>query len=118
MLQKDGITGPAAIPYVGNGMMLWGVGGIFGYATFGFLADHFGRKPTIVFYNVGAITSGLVLYLGLTTYAFYPYLLVVFGYFMFGVFSGPAIYLPDTFPTQALPAAHPSTTGTGRAHTT
>src|SRR5262249_3286037 len=36
MLQKDGITGNAAIPYVGTGMMLWGVGGIFGYASFGF----------------------------------------------------------------------------------
>src|SRR5262249_27233367 len=44
MLQKDGITGNAAIPYIGTGMMLWGIGGIFGYASFGFLADHFGRK--------------------------------------------------------------------------
>ena len=66
MLQKDGITGNAAIPYVGTGMMLWGIGGMLGYATFGFLADHFGRRPTIVFYNLGAIASGLVLYLGLS----------------------------------------------------
>ena len=42
-------------------MMLWGVGGMFGYATFGFLADLLGRKPTIVFYNVGAMTCFAVL---------------------------------------------------------
>src|ERR1051325_170944 len=32
MLERDGITGPAAIPFVSRGMMLWGIGGIFGYA--------------------------------------------------------------------------------------
>ena len=117
MLQKDGITGPAAIPYIGNGMMLWGVGGIFGYATFGFLADHFGRKPTIVFYNVGAIASGLVLYLGLGSYAYYPYLLVIFGYFVFGVFSGHAIYLPELFPTHVRATAVSFCNGTGRVIT-
>ena len=117
MLQKDGITGPAAIPYVGNGMMLWGVGGIFGYASFGFLADEFGRKPTIVFYNIGAIVSGLVLYLGLGTYAYYPYLLVVFGYFVFGVFSGHAIYLPELFPTHVRATAVSFCNGTGRVIT-
>jgi MFS family permease len=117
MLQKDGITGPAAIPYIGNGMMLWGVGGIFGYATFGFLADHFGRKPTIVFYNIGAIASGLVLYLGLGSYAYYPYLLVIFGYFVFGVFSGHAIYLPELFPTHVRATAVSFCNGTGRVIT-
>ncbi len=117
MLQKDGITGPAAIPYIGNGMMLWGVGGMFGYATFGFLADHFGRKPTIVFYSVGAIVSGLVLYLGLSSYAYYPYLLVVFGYFVFGVFSGHAIYLPELFPTHVRATAVSFCNGTGRVIT-
>ena len=114
MLQKSGITGNAAIPYVGNGMMLWGVGGILGYATFGFLADRFGRRPTIVFYNVGAIASGLVLYLGLGTYTYYPYLLVVFGYFVFGVFSGHAIYLPELFPTHVRATAVAFCNGTGR----
>jgi MFS family permease len=117
MLQKDGITGTAAIPYIGNGMMLWGIGGIFGYASFGFLADHFGRKPTIVFYNVGAIASGLVLYLGLSSFTYYPYMLVVFGYFIFGVFSGHAIYLPELFPTHVRATAVAFCNGTGRVIT-
>ncbi len=114
MLQKDGITGAAAIPYIGNGMMLWGVGGIFGYASFGFLADLFGRRPTIVFYNVGAVASGLVLYLVLESYTYYPYMLVIFGYFVFGVFSGHAIYLPELFPTHVRATAVAFCNGTGR----
>jgi MFS family permease len=69
--------------------------------SFGFLADLFGRRPTIVFYNIGAVASGLVLYLVLGSYAYYPYMLVIFGYFVFGVFSGHAIYLPELFPTRA-----------------
>jgi MFS family permease len=105
MLEKEGITGPAAIRQVGNSMTLYGLGGILGYATFGFLADRFGRRPTIVFYNVGTVASGLVLYLGLGTYAYYPYLLPVFGFFVFGVFSGHAVYLPELFPTHVRATA-------------
>jgi MFS family permease len=114
MLEKDGITGAAAIPYIGRGMMLWGVGGIFGYACFGFLADLFGRRPTIVFYNVGAVASGLVLYLVLGSYTYYPYMLVIFGFFVFGVFSGHAIYLPELFPTHVRATAVAFCNGTGR----
>ncbi len=114
MLQKQGITGAAAIRHVGNGMTLWGVGGIFGYATFGFLADFLGRKPTIIFFNIGAIASGLFLYLGLQTYTWYPVLLPVFGYFVFGVFSGHAVYLPELFPTHVRATAVSFCNGSGR----
>ena len=117
MLQKEGITGAAAIPYVGHGMMLWGVGGILGYASFGFLADFFGRKPTIIFFNVGAIASGLFLYLGLHTYAWYPVVLPVFGYFVYGVFSGHAVYLPELFPTHVRATAVSFCNGSGRVIT-
>jgi MFS family permease len=114
MLKADGITGTAAIPYVGTGMVLWGIGGMFGYATFGFLADVLGRRATIVFYNIGAIASGLVLYLALGSYAYYHLMLVVFGYFVFGVFSGHAIYLPELFPTHVRATAVAFCNGTGR----
>jgi MFS family permease len=114
MLQKEGITGAAAIHKVGIGMMLWGIGGILGYASFGFLADIVGRKPTIIFYNVGAIASGLLLYAGLRTYEYYPVVLPVFGYFVFGVFSGHAVYLPELFPTHVRATAVAFCNGTGR----
>ena len=117
MLEKDGITGTAAIPYVGTGVMLWGIGGIFGYATFGFFADTFGRRATIAFYNVGTLASGLVLYLGLGSYDYYPYVLPVFGYFVFGVFSGHAVYLPELFPTHVRATAVSFCNGSGRVIT-
>jgi MFS family permease len=114
MLQQEGITGPDAIRQIGHGMMLWGLGGILGYASFGFLADAFGRRATIIFYNLGAIGSGLFLYLGLETYAWYPVMLVVFGYFVFGVFSGHAVYLPELFPTHVRATAVSFCNGSGR----
>jgi MFS family permease len=117
MLEHEGIVGPAAIRQVGNGMTLYGLGGILGYATFGFLADRFGRRPTIVFYNLGTVASGLVLYLGLGTYAYYPYLLPVFGFFVFGVFSGHAVYLPELFPTHVRATAVSFCNGSGRVIT-
>jgi MFS family permease len=117
MLEKDGISGPAAIRHIGNGMTLYGIGGILGYAAFGFLADVFGRRATIVFYNVGTVVSGLVLYLGLSTYAWYPVMLPVFGFFVFGVFSGHAVYLPELFPTHVRATAVSFCNGTGRVIT-
>ena len=117
MLAKSGITGPAAAHFIGNGMTLWGIGGILGYATFGFLADAFGRRPTIVFYNVGTIVSGLVLYQVLDTWDYYPYMLPVFGYFVFGVFSGHAVYLPELFPTHVRATAVSFCNGSGRVIT-
>src|SRR5262249_25234299 len=77
-------------------------------------ADWFGRRPTIVFYNVGAIASGLYLYLGLPNWDFYPYVLPVFGFFISGVFSGHAIWLPELFPTYVRATSLSFCNGTGR----
>jgi MFS family permease len=114
MIKASGITGPAAIQSLGWGTKLWGIGGILGYICFGYLADWFGRRPTIVFYNVGAIASGLYLYLGLPNWDLYPYVLPVFGFFIFGVFSGHAIWLPELFPTYVRATSLSFCNGTGR----
>ena len=117
MLTRQGISGAAAIPYVGYGMTLWGVGGILGYGSFGFLADLIGRKPTILLFNAGAIASGLLLYLGLSTWDYFALLLPVFGYFVFGVFSGHAVYMPELFPTHVRATAVSFCNGSGRVIT-
>lgn len=84
-----------------HGIMLWSIGGIFGYAAFGFIADWIGRRLAITLYSVGSTVFGLTLYLGLSTYdPWYPIVLPVFGFFVFGVFSGHAVYFPELFPTQ------------------
>ena len=48
-------------------MMLWGFGGIFGYAAFGFIADVIGRRLTIPLYNLGTLPLGFYLFLAIDT---------------------------------------------------
>jgi MFS family permease len=114
MLGNDGIKGAEAIPSISHGMMLWGIGGIFGYASFGFIADVLGRRPAVVLYNLGTMALGFTLYLGLSHYALYPYLLPIYGFFVLGVFSGHAVYLPELFPTHVRATAVSFCNGTGR----
>ena len=105
MLEREGIKGAAAVPIIGRNMMLWGIGGIFGYACFGFIADLIGRRPTVAFYNVGTLVLGLTLFLAVNTMAPYPYLLLIYGFFVLGVFSGDAVYIPELFPTHVRATA-------------
>jgi MFS family permease len=118
MVQKSGISGAEAVPFVSNGMMIWSIGGIFGYAAFGFIADWAGRRPAIAFYSIGTIVFGLILYLALPTYEpWYPVVLPVFGFFVFGVFSGHAVYFPELFPTHIRSTGVAFCNGTGRVIT-
>lgn len=118
MVQKNGIAGAAAVPFVSRGIMIWSLGGIAGYIAFGFIADLMGRRPTIVLYSVGTIAAGLTLYLGLSSFEpYYPVVLPIFGFFVFGIFSGFAIYLPELFPTHIRSTAVGFTTGTARVVT-
>jgi MFS family permease len=103
MVQKGGTAADAnaAAPFVSHGIMLWSLGGIAGYSAFGFIADWVGRRLTITFYSVGSVVMGLILYLALPSYEpWYPIVLPIFGFFVFGVFSGHAVYFPELFPTQ------------------
>jgi MFS family permease len=118
MVQKGGVTGAEAVPFVSRGMMIWSIGGIVGYIAFGFIADAVGRRFAIGLYSVGTIAAALVLYLGLSSYEpWYPVVLPIFGFFVFGVFSGFAVYLPELFPTQVRATAVGFTTGSARVVT-
>jgi len=114
ILAGEGIQGNAAISYISFGMTMWSLGGIFGYAAFGFIADAIGRRPTIFIYNLGTLLVGLYLYLAVQTFAPYPWLLFFFGFFVFGVFSGHAVYLPELFPTHVRATAVSFCNGSGR----
>jgi MFS family permease len=118
MIQKSGVTGTDAVPFVSHGMMIWSLGGIVGYIVFGFIVDPIGRRGTIALYSAGTIAAGLTLYLGLDSYyPWYPFVLPVFGFFVFGTFSGFAIYLPELFPTHIRSTAVGFCTGSARVVT-
>jgi MFS family permease len=118
MVQKSGVNAIAAVPFVSHGIMMWSLGGIAGYIGFGFIADIVGRRPTVVLYAVGTIAAGLTLYLGLDSYEpYYPVVLPIFGYFVFGTFTGFAVYLPELFPTHIRSTAVGFTTGSARVIT-
>jgi MFS family permease len=118
MVQKGGLSTAEAVPFVSHGIMVWSIGGIAGYIAFGFIADAIGRRLTIGLYSVGTIIAGLVLYLALPTYEpWYPVVLPIFGFFVFGTFSGFAVYLPELFPTQVRATAVGFTTGSARVIT-
>lgn len=116
MAQKSGAADAnAAVPFVSHGIMLWSLGGVAGYIVFGFLADGLGRRFTVGLYSAGTIAAGLTLYLGLDAYyPWYPVVLPIFGFFVFGVFSGFAVYLPELFPTQIRSTAVGFCTGSAR----
>jgi len=118
MVQKSGLSGAAAVPFVSRGMMIWSLGGIAGYIAFGFIADMVGRRPTVILYAVGSIAAALTLYLGLSSYEpYYPMVLPIFGFFVFGTFTGFAVYLPELFPTHVRSTAVGFTTGSARVVT-
>jgi MFS family permease len=114
LLEKEGIKGAAAIPYISWGMRLWGIGGIAGYIAFGYIADIIGRRPTIVIYSIGTLVFGLYLFLGVDSYGPYPFLLLIFGFFVIGIFSGHAIYMSELFPTHVRSTAVAFCNGSGR----
>src|SRR5437764_7979391 len=117
LLEKEGIKGAAAIPYISWGMKLWGIGGIVGYIAFGYIADVIGRRPTIVVYSLGTLIVGLYLFLGVNSYGPYPVLLLIYGFFVVGIFSGHAIYMSELFPTHVRSTAVAFCNGFGRIFT-
>jgi MFS family permease len=112
MAQKSGeADATAAVPFVSRGIMLWSLGGFFGYIALGFIADLVGRRPTVMLYSAGTIAAGLILYLALPAYEpWYPVVLPIFGFSS----SGYAVYLPELFPTHIRSTAVGFCTGSAR----
>jgi MFS family permease len=117
MLARDGIVGAAAVPFVGHGMTLFGIGGMLGQAAYGFIADAIGRRWANSLYSAGTLVFGSVLYLVLRDYHWYPLVLPFFGFSVFGIFAGLAVYLPELFPTHVRATAVSFCSGSGRVVT-
>jgi MFS family permease len=86
--------------YISYAIMLFNVGSLAGYLSFGPLADRFGRRPVFALMCAGSFVMLPVTYLTPHAYAHVLLLLPLLGYFNNGLFSGFPIYLPELFPTR------------------
>ena len=84
------------------GMFLVTTGGGLGLVLFGPIAARIGRRKTFLFYQIGGLILGLLMYKGIedpsreTLMAALP----IFGFFTLGMHAGFAIYFPELYPTR------------------
>ncbi|MCP9439442.1 MAG: MFS transporter [Nitrospira sp.] len=89
----------AASAHVSYAIMALNSGAVFGYLSFGPLADRFGRRPIFAFMCLGSLVMLPVTYLFPASYTGLLFLLPILGFFNNGIFSGFPIYLPELYPT-------------------
>jgi len=76
------------------------IGALLGFASFGFLADHFGRKPTTMLYYLLCLILTPLVYLGIKDIYLLVLAFAVYGFFIQGCFAWTPIWLPELFPTR------------------
>ncbi len=80
--------------------LMFSVGSIVGFLALGFLADKFGRKPTIWLYYLGALVLSLSYFLLVRSETGLLIMAAANGFFSSGQFAWMTIYLPELFPTR------------------
>ena len=95
---KNGLPGPQWASYAG---MAYNFGAIVGYASLGFLADRFGRKPITMFYFAAAFLMTPVLFLWTQDLTLLLIVAAVNAFFTLGQYSWMPVWLPELFPTRS-----------------
>jgi MFS family permease len=80
--------------------MTYNLGAILGYASFGFLADRFGRKPLTMLFFAFALLLTPVLFLWTEGLGLLLFVAAINGYFSLGQYSWMPVWLPELFPTR------------------
>jgi len=80
--------------------MTYNLGAILGYASFGFLADRFGRKPVTMLFFAMALVLTPVLFLWTQDLGLLLLVAAINGYFSLGQYSWMPVWLPELFPTR------------------
>ena len=84
-------------------MIITQTGGFIGYATFGFVADRFGRRPAFTLYAFLMATGLVMITLMWSVIAQYPYVILAFMFmvgFGTGFFGGYGPIMSELFPTK------------------
>jgi MFS family permease len=97
MAAKAGLSSQQWASYAA---MAYNFGAIIGYASFGFFADAFGRKPvTIVFFALALVLTP-VLFLWTQDLTLLLLVAGINGFFSLGQYSWMPVWLPELFPTR------------------
>jgi MFS family permease len=94
---KAGLPAQQWASYAG---MTYNFGAIIGYASFGFLADRFGRKPVTMLFFAMALVLTPVLFLWTEDLGLLLLVAAINGYFSLGQYSWMPVWLPELFPTR------------------
>jgi MFS family permease len=95
---KSGLPGPQWASYAG---MAYNAGAILGYASLGFLADRFGRKPVTMIFFAMAFLMTPVLFLWTQDLTLLLIAAAVNAFFTLGQYSWMPVWLPELFPTRS-----------------
>jgi len=93
-------AGLAAQRWVGLAGLVQNIGALIGFISFGFLADAAGRRPTTFLYYLMSLTLTPIVYLWVQDIHLLLLVFAVYGFFVQGVFSWTAVWLPELFPTR------------------
>jgi len=80
--------------------LAYNFGGIVGYASFGFIADAFGRKPVTMLFFAMALLLTPILFLWTQDLNLLLVVAAINGYFSLGQYSWMPVWLPEQFPTR------------------
>jgi MFS family permease len=80
--------------------LTYNFGAVLGYASFGFLADRFGRKPMTMLFFAMALLLTPVLFLWTQDLQLLLVVAALNGYFSLGQYSWMPVWLPELFPTR------------------
>jgi MFS family permease len=94
---KAGLPAQQWASYAG---MTYNFGAVAGYASFGFLADAFGRKPVTLAYFALALALTPALFLWTEDLRLLLLVAAINGYFSLGQYSWMPVWLPELFPTR------------------
>jgi MFS family permease len=92
--------GLAAQRWVGLAGLVQNIGALCGFFCFGFLADAAGRRPTTFLYYLMCLILTPIVYLWVKEIHLLLLVFAVYGFFIQGVFSWTAVWLPELFPTR------------------
>jgi len=94
---KAGLPAQQWASYAG---LTYNFGAVLGYASFGFLADRFGRKPMTMLFFAMALVLTPVLFLWTQDLQLLLIAAALNGYFSLGQYSWMPVWLPELFPTR------------------